>query len=397
MRVAIIHEWLATFGGSERVTEELLALYPGADLFVLVDFYPGHLREFLTGTKISTSFIQRLPLARRHFRWYLPLMPLAVEQFDLSSYDLIISNSHAVAKGVVTHPHQVHISYVLTPMRYAWDLQNSYLARHSMKRKWKSRGARVLMHYLRVWDARTAHGVDRYLAPSKFIARRINKTYGRQSSVVNPPVDVDRFAIGSEKGGHYVSVSRFVPYKRIDLLVEAFARMPSRELLLVGDGPEWKGLKARATANVKLVGQLPFGEMHELLRSARAFVFAAEEDFGIAPVEAQACGTPVIAYSRGGASETVIEDRTGVLFDQQTPDAVIEAVERFERMGGFDSAVIRRNAERFSTKRFRAEFRRHVSAAMNDFAPTKQADANGIRVVSSSNGRLGNEHEAIRQ
>jgi hypothetical protein len=166
MRVAVIHEWLATYGGSERVTEEILRMYPGADLFVLVDFYPEDLRDFLAGTKITTSFIQRLPLARRHFRWYLPLMPLAVEQFDLSAYDVIISNSHAVAKGVVTHPHQVHVSYVLTPMRYAWDLQNTYLAPNGRKQRWKSGSTRVLMHYLRVWDARTAHGVDKYLAPS---------------------------------------------------------------------------------------------------------------------------------------------------------------------------------------------------------------------------------------
>jgi glycosyltransferase involved in cell wall biosynthesis len=392
MRVAVIHEWLSTYSGSERVTEEILGMYPGADLFVLVDFYPKNLRDFLAGIKITTSFIQRLPLARRHFRWYLPLMPLAVEQFDLSAYDVIISNSHAVAKGVVTHPHQVHISYVLTPMRYAWDLQNAYLSRSGRKRRWKSGSTRVLMHYLRVWDARTAHGVDKYLAPSRFIARRINKTYGRPSNVVYPPVDVDRFAVGAEKDSYYASVSRFVTYKRIDLLIEAFAKMPSRKLLLVGEGPEWKALKAKAPPNVNLLGRLSFTEMQRVLRSARAFVFAAEEDFGIAPVEAQACGTPVIAYGRGGAAETVIADRTGVLFDQQTPDALVQAVKRFERLGRFDPTTIRRNAERFSTDRFRTEFSRQVAAAVEEFQAEKRANVLPFQKGSSRNGWLGMGH-----
>jgi glycosyltransferase involved in cell wall biosynthesis len=392
MRVAVIHEWLATYGGSERVTEEILGLYSGADLFVLVDFYPRHLRGFLAGTKITTSFIQHLPLARRHFRWYLPLMPLAVEQFDLSPYDLVISSSHAVAKGIMPRPDQIHVSYVHTPMRYAWDRQSDYLARGGMARLWKSASVRVLMHYMRLWDARTAHGVDKYIANSGFIARRISKIYGRDSVVVHPPVDVERFAVTAEKDHYYISVARFVPYKRINLLIEAFARMPSRELLLVGEGPEWKALQAQAPANVKLLGRLPFAEMHRLLRSARGFVFAAEEDFGIAAVEAQACGTPVIAYGRGGAAETVLADRTGVLFDQQTPDAVIAAIERFERMGKFDTAVIRRHAEGFSASRFRAEFSRHVAAAVEEFHGEKRAEVPEIPGGSTRHGWLGMEH-----
>jgi glycosyltransferase involved in cell wall biosynthesis len=293
---------------------------------------------------------------------------------------------------VVTHPHQVHISYVLTPMRYAWDLQNAYLPPIGRKRRWKSGSTRLLMHYLRVWDARTAHGVDKYIAPSKFIARRINKTYGRHSNVVYPPVDVDRFAVGAEKDSYYVSVSRFVPYKRIDLLIEAFARMPARKLLLVGEGPEWKALKAKAPPNVKLLGRLSFAEMHNLLRSARSFVFAAEEDFGIAPVEAQACGTPVIAYGRGGAAETVIAGRTGVLFDQQTPDALVDAVKRFERAGRFDPATIRRHAEGFSASRFRTEFSRHVTNAVREFQGERRAGGADQIYRGARNGWLGMAH-----
>jgi glycosyltransferase involved in cell wall biosynthesis len=390
MRVAVIHEWLATFGGSERVTEEILALYPGADLFALVDFYPPHLRKFLAGTRITTSFIQRLPLARRHFRWYLLLMPLAVEQFDLSQYELVISSSHAVAKGVMPRPDQIHVSYVHTPMRYAWDRQDDYLAGSGMWRAWKSASARVLMHYLRLWDARTAHGVDQFIANSEFVARRINKIYGRRAAVVYPPVDVERFEPTSEKSRHYISVARFVPYKRIDLLIEAFTRMPSRELLLVGDGPEWKALRAKAPSNVKLLGRLAFDEMHGLLRSARGFVFAAEEDFGIAAVEAQACGTPVIAYGRGGASETVVDERTGVLFNQQTPDALVEAIRRFERMGKFDASSIRRNAERFSANRFRTEFSRRVAAAVEELERDRGAAIAQAQAGSARDGWLRN-------
>jgi glycosyltransferase involved in cell wall biosynthesis len=381
MRVAIIHEWLSTYGGSERVTEEFLRLYPEADLFTMVDFFPKHLRDFLDGKTITCSFIQRLPFARKRFRWYLPLMPLAVEQFDLSDYDLVISSSHAVAKGVITRPHQLHVSYVHSPMRYAWDFENSYLEAAGLSRGIRAVGARSLMHYMRMWDTRTANGVDRFVANSSFIARRIWKIYGRDSTVVHPPVDVDRFEVREDKDDYYITVSRLVSYKRIDLLVDAFNATPARRLVVIGDGPEMSRIKARAGRNVEIMGQQPFGAVKELLAGARGFVFAAEEDFGIAPVEAQACGTPVIAYGRGGIRDTVVPWETGIFFDRQTPEAVIGAVDEFEQVEDeFEPRRIRLNAERFSTSRFRLEFERVVTAALaelEDFGPAAPRASRG--------------------
>jgi glycosyltransferase involved in cell wall biosynthesis len=367
MRVAIIHEWLSTYGGSERVTEEFLRFYPHADLFTIVDFYPERLRHVLEGRKITCSFIQGMPFARKHFRWYLPLMPLAVEQFDLSDYDLVLSSSHAMAKGVITRPHQLHVSYVHSPMRYAWDLQNHYLKSAGMSRGLKVVGARSLMHYMRIWDTRTANGVDHFIANSSFVARRIRKTYGRDSTVVHPPVDVDRFELREDKDDYYITVSRLASYKRIDLLVDAFTANPARRLVVIGDGPELARIKARAGRNIEIIGHQPFGVMKDLVARARAFMFAAEEDFGIAPVEAQACGTPVIAYGRGGIRDTVVPWETGIFFDSQTPEAVIAAVDEFEQMDGFDPRRIRLNAERFSTSRFKREFERVMFAALAEF------------------------------
>ena len=236
-RIAIIHEWLSGYYGSERVLEQILHLYPEADLFCVADFLPPEERAFLNGRPVTTSFIQRLPMARRHFRKYLALMPMAVEQFDLSAYDLVISSSHAVAKGVLTHPGQLHISCVYTPMRYAWDLQEQYLVNGHAK---GIRGslARALLHYMRMWDVRTANGVDVFVAISNFIAHRIWKIYRREACVVYPPVNIESFAVGRRRKSFYLTVSRLVPYKRIDLIVEAFSQVPDRQLLVIGDGPE---------------------------------------------------------------------------------------------------------------------------------------------------------------
>lgn len=380
MRIAIIHEWLSTYGGSERVTQEFLSLFPQADLFTIVDFYPNHLRGFLDGRNITCSFIQHLPLARKRFRWYLPLMPLAVEQFDLSGYDLVISSSHAVAKGVITRPHQVHVSYVHSPMRYAWDLENRYFEAAGLSRGLRSVAARSLMHYMRMWDTRTANGVDQFVANSNFISRRIRKTYGRTSVVINPPVDVDRFEVREIKEDYYITVSRLVPYKRIDILAKAFTAMPHRRLVIVGDGPEMARIKSKAGRNVDLLGHQSFACMRDLLARARGFVFAAEEDFGIAPVEAQACGTPVIAFGRGGITDTVVPWETGLLFERQTAEAVIGAINEFEAVERFEPQRIRSNAERFSTPRFRREFQRVVAAA--------QADIHDVRPMTVKARRL---------
>ena len=300
MKVAIVHEWFVNYAGSEKVVEEILKVFPQADLFALVDFLADDERGFLGGRRVRTSFIQRLPKARSAFRNYLPLMPLAVEQFDLSSYDLVISSNHAVAKGVITGPDQMHISYVYTPVRYAWDLQHQYLRESGLEKGLKAWIARLSLHYLRIWDSRTVHGVDTFLACSKYIARRIRKTYGRDSKVVYPPVDIARFMMRTDKENFYLTASRMVPYKRMPMIVEAFAAMPQRRLVVIGDGPELERVKAlaRDASNVTILGYQPTEVLADYMARARAFVFAAEEDFGITPVEAQACGTPVIAYGR---------------------------------------------------------------------------------------------------
>lgn len=374
LRVALVHEWYVNCAGSERVVEQLLEVFPQADLYAVVDFMSDEERTFLGGRSVQTSFIQRLPLSRRGFRKYLPLMPIAVEQFDLSGYDLVITSNHAVAKGVITGPDQVHVSYVHTPIRYAWDLQHQYLNESGLTQGMKSRIARLILHYLRIWDSRTAHGVDVFIANSKYIARRINKTYGRQATVIYPPVDIDRFALHETKESFYLAASRMVPYKRMPMIVEAFAAMPDRQLVVIGDGPDMVRIKtlARGHANILVMGYQSDYVLSDFMARARALVFAAEEDFGITPVEAQACGTPVIAYGAGGAMETVISSpdpnkRTGVFFYQQTPEALRLAVEQFESVGEFLPRTCRANAERFGSERFRRHILETVSHSMSQF------------------------------
>lgn len=370
LRVAIVHEWLEQYAGSERVLEQLLRLYPQAKLFALVDFVPEEARGFLGGHKVHTSFIQRLPCARRWFRQYLQLMPIAVEQFDLSGYDLVISSSHAVAKGVITGPDTVHVSYVHSPMRYAWDLQAQYLSQGGLDRGIKGLYARWLLHRLRIWDVRTAPGVDVFVANSHYIARRIQKVYGRDAEVVWPPVDTDCFSPALGTRDYYLVASRFVPYKRVDLLVEAFALLPELQLVVVGDGPERARVLHAAGSRTNVEVRFPVTQdtLVAMMQGARAMLFAAEEDFGITTVEAQACGTPVIAFGRGGALDIVVERDggvTGVLFAEQTAPSVADAVRRFEGLrGGIEPQTCRRNALRFSRANFDKRIKEIVTAAM---------------------------------
>ncbi len=366
-RVAIVHDWLVTYAGAERVLEQMIACFPQADVFSLVDFVED--RKFLHGKRATTSFIQRLPLARKKYRAYLPLMPIAIEQLDLSAYDLVISSSHAVAKGVLTGPDQVHISYVHSPIRYAWDLQHQYLEQSNLTRGLRSAMARAVLHYIRNWDTRTSNAVDHFVANSHFIARRIRKVYHRDSRVIFPPVDVQSFELGEHKEDFYLTASRMVPYKKIDLIVEAFSRMPGKRLVVIGDGPEMKAIRAKAGPNIEILGYQPFAVLHDHMRRAKAFVFAAEEDFGIAPVEAQACGTPVIAFGKGGALETVRElgdpHPTGIFFREQSVPSIVAAVREFEqnaqRFSPFDCRL---NAERFSVATFRERFMSFVEQVM---------------------------------
>jgi glycosyltransferase involved in cell wall biosynthesis len=366
--VAVVHDWLVSIAGGERVLKEILACYPEADLFALVDFLDDKQRAQVLGKRARTTFIQRLPRARTKYRSYLPLMPLAVEQLDLSAYALVISSSHAVAKGVITGPDQVHISYVHSPVRYAWDLQHSYLKEAGLTKGLRSFIARAILHYIRLWDSRTSNGVDHFVANSAYIGRRIYKVYRRDSEVIHPPVELDRFAAREEKEEFYLTASRMVPYKRIPLIAEAFSRMPQRRLLIAGDGPEMKAVRAKSGPNVEILGYQSDQALVDLLGRAKAFVFAAEEDFGIAPLEAQACGTPVIAYGKGGALESLGKsaERTCVLFPEQTPEAIIAAVEEFEGGPRIEPAACRRNAERFSPESFRTQLTALVDRAMQD-------------------------------
>jgi glycosyltransferase involved in cell wall biosynthesis len=371
LRIAIVHDWLVSMGGAEKVLEELLRCYPDADLFALVDSMSDNERGFLKGRAVKTSFINRLPFVKTHYRKFLPIMPIAVEQFDLSRYDIVISSSHAVAKGVITGPDQLHISLCYSPMRYAWDMGHEYLAASGLKGS-GSLVARWLLHRIRMWDVCAANRVDRFVAISHFIKRRIEKTYRRDAAVIYPPVDVDVFSISGQREGFYLTASRLVPYKRVDLIVEAFSGLEDRELVVIGDGPEAARIKARAGRNIKFLGRVDQAVLIDYMQRARAFVFAAREDFGIAPLEAQACGAPVIAFGRGGVRETIrgldAPQPTGVFFDLQDAGSIRDAVRIFEREAGrITPGACRANAMRFSPVRFRREFTAFVDNAWAEF------------------------------
>lgn len=365
MKIAVICDWLVVYAGAERVLEQILKLYPEADLFCLVDFLPKDQRSFILNKETITSFIQRLPFAKTKYRSYLPFMPLAIEQFDITGYDLVISSSHAVAKGILTSPNQVHISYVHSPIRYAWDLQHQYLEQAGLQHGLKSWLAKMILHYIRMWDYRTSNGVDYFIANSAFISKRIKKVYRREATVIYPPVDVDAYSLCEQKEDFYLTASRLVPYKRVDLIVEAFAAMPDKKLVVIGDGPEFAKIKERAETNIIMMGYQPFEVLCDKMQKAKAFVFAAEEDFGIIPVEAQACGTPVIAYGRGGVLETVKNHETGVFFEEQTVESLIYAVREMDALGGTIRAQnCRKNAERFSIATFSTTFKTYVENVM---------------------------------
>ena len=371
MKIAIVHDWLVTYAGAERVLAALCETWPEADLFAVIDFLCDEDRARLGGKRATTTFIQQLPKARSAYQKYLPLMPLAIEQLDMSAYDLVISSSHAVAKGVLTGPNQLHISYVHSPIRYAWDLQHQYLHEASLDRGVKAKLARMLLHYMRMWDQRTASGVDEFIANSHFIAKRINKSYRRQSTVIYPPVDTSRFTLHEAKEDFYLTASRMVPYKKIPLIVEAFAAMPDKRLVVIGTGPEMERVREVASANVTLMGYQSDEVLRQYMQRARAFVFAAEEDFGIAPIEAQACGTPVIAFARGGVLETIRglehEKPTGVFYPEQSVDSIVSAVRTFEtHCQRISASNCRSNAERFGGERFKQEIKAFVEARIRE-------------------------------
>jgi UDP-N-acetylmuramyl pentapeptide phosphotransferase/UDP-N-acetylglucosamine-1-phosphate transferase/glycosyltransferase involved in cell wall biosynthesis len=371
LRIAIVHDFLYTYAGAERVLEQILAVFPQADLFSLFDFLPADNRQFIRNKPVKTSFIQKMPFARRKHRLYLPFMPLAIEQLDVSAYDLVISSSYLAAKGVITRPNQLHICYCHSPARFAWDMQGQYLSQTRLVRGVRSLVARSILHYIRSWDVRSANGVDVFVTNSNFVGQRVQKIYRRQSSVVYPPVNTEKFSVHAAKEDFYLTASRLVPYKRIDLIVDAFNRMPEKKLIIVGDGPEMEKLKAKAGPNVRLLGQQPAERLRRYLQLARGFIFAAEEDFGIAPVEAQACGTPVLAYGRGGVLESVIAGQTGLFFMEQTAQSIIDAIAAFEKVE-WNARAIRRHSENFSTARFRQQLRNLVEKEWAAFLERQQ-------------------------
>jgi glycosyltransferase involved in cell wall biosynthesis len=370
MKIAIVHEWFTTLGGSEKVIEQLLKVFPEADLFSLVDFLPASERGMLGGKQVQTSFLQKAPfINRKNYRSYLPFMPMAVEQLDMSPYNVIISNCHAVSKAVISGPDQLHIAYIHTPLRYAWDMQNAYLENSGM-RGLKGAAARLLLHYIRIWDVTAANRADILLANSRFIARRIRKVYRRESRVLFPPVDTDYYTPEGPREDYYFTASRFVPYKRIDLIAQAFREMPDKKLVIIGDGPELARIQPLLGANVSWLGYQPGAVLREHLRRCKAFIFAAREDFGIMPLEAQACGAPVIAFGEGGSLDTVRGQSdpapSGVFFGEQSSASLKGAVAEFENLH-ISAEDCRSHALKFSNQRFQQEFERLVSSAWEDF------------------------------
>ncbi len=359
MKKALVHDWFSVYAGAEKCVESFTNIWDDFDVYSLIDFLSDKDRDIiLKGKKANTSFIQKLPKAKTKYRNYLPLFPFAIEQFDLSEYDVILSSSHAVAKGVLTHSNQLHISYIHTPIRYAWDLYHQYLKESGLDKGFKGILAKYFLHKIRMWDISTINRVDHYIANSHYIARRIKKVYGKEATVIYPPVDVDKFELCKKKEEYYFTMSRMVPYKKIDLIVEAFSKT-NKKLLVAGTGPDEEKIKKLAGNNIEFLGFISDKEAISYIQKAKAFIFAAEEDFGITPVEAQACGTPVICYGKGGATETVINNKTGIYFYNQTVDDIISAVNLFEKKD-FDYNFIRKHALKFSRSRFEDEIKNFV-------------------------------------
>lgn len=330
MKVAIVHDWLVTNAGAEKVLRSIVNLYPEADIFSLVDFLSDEERDIIIdGKKVHTSFIQNLPYAKKQFRNYLPLFPKAIESFNLSTYDLIISSSWAVAKGIKKDTNQLHVCYCHTPIRYAWDLYDEY----TKDLPWlKKILVQSILKYIRKWDIDTSDRVDHFIANSKFVQERIKRIYNRESTVIYPPVNIDKFTYHEKKEDFYLTASRLVPYKKTKLIVEAFNKMPDKKLVVIGSGEEYNAIKKIAKDNIRILGYQPDEILISTMQEAKGFIYAAIEDFGIIPIEAMACGTPVIALNEGGTKETVINKITGIHFKEQTQQSIIDAINAFEKL-----------------------------------------------------------------
>jgi glycosyltransferase involved in cell wall biosynthesis len=347
MKIAIIHDWLTNMGGAERVILAFYDIFPDAPIYTTV-YNPDKLPEEFKNIDIRTSFIQKLPKAKTKYNMYLPFMPTAFEQFNLSEYDVVLSSSSSCAKGVITRPDTLHICYCHTPMRYAWDFYNEY---KESAPKWQKRFIPYLMNYIRMWDRLSADRVDYFIANSNAVAKRIKKHYRRDSVVINPPVNADFYKPIDEDADYFLIVSRLVEYKRIDIAVDAFndLKLP---LIIIGDGPEKEKLQKMAKNNIKFLGRIPDEEVRKYYAKCRAFIFPGEEDFGITPLEAQASGRPVIAFGKGGVFDSVVDGVTGIFFKEQHKESLKEAIIKFKDMK-FDKNAIRKHAETFDINVFK--------------------------------------------
>lgn len=357
MRVALVHDYLNQYGGAERVLEVMHDIYPDAPVYTSI-FDSAAMPPSYATMDIHTSFMQRLPGVMARHQSYLPFYPLVFENFDLSGYDVVISNSSAWAKSVITEPGTLHICYCLTPMRWAWRYRD-YVQRERLGALARAALPPVI-NYLRVWDVAAANRVDAFIAISRAVADRIRKFYRREATIIYPPVDTEAFQPSGSADDFYLVASRLIPYKRVDLVIEAFNQL-GLPIKIVGDGRDRSDLQRRAQSNIEFLGRVTDEELRDLYARCRAFIFPGEEDFGIAPVEAQACGRPVVAFAAGGALDTVVDGVTGTYFHEQSPEALAQAVRRLEAVS-WDSTTIRTNAERFSTASFQASFSSYVHA-----------------------------------
>lgn len=363
MKTAIVHEWLTTFGGSERILLECLRLFPEADVYALIHFPQNFQNTELRSLQTRTSFLQKIPQIEKHYRKLLPLMPFAIESLDVSGYELVISLSHAVAHGVKTHRGQTHISFISTPMRYAWHMREEYLNLHGLNKPIIRPAADLTLNLLRRWDKSASARSDSLIANSCWTASHIREAWRRDSHVIHPPVDVERFTPAAKRDDYYLFVSRLVPYKMSIEIVKAFNSL-GFPLVIIGGGPELEHIQSLANENIKIMGYQTDTVVTEFMNKAKAFVYMATEDFGIAMVEAQAAGCPVIAYYKGGASEIVRDGETGLLFKEQTSEALADAILKFETMN-LSSKAASDNAARFSAERFRREFLDHIQKVIS--------------------------------
>lgn len=369
MKVAIVQEWLVSVGGSDKVVKAILDVFPDADIYTLVAKKEVCDELGIPWEKVHTSFIQKMPLGTKKHRAYLPLFPFAIEQFDLRGYDVVISSSHCVAKGVLTKADQLHICYCHSPIRYCWDMYNEYLEESHLDKGFKSWLVRLMLHPIRQFDAIAGSRVDYYISNSDYVGQRIRKTYRRKATTIHPNIDISNFELCNDKQEYYLASSRLVAYKKIDTIIEAFNLMPDKKLVVIGGGPNLEAYRKLAKDNVTVMGYQPFDVLKDKMQHAKAFVFAADEDFGMIPIEAQSCGTPVIAYGHGGSLETVNGGKTGLFFNEQTPEAIVEAVNKFETMGSqpFAPADCRQWAEGFSEERFKREIKEFVEEKYEEF------------------------------